>query len=842
MTSSKFMIGPIPEGMKKDVKPYALVENAFEVLTNAYQFRGRVIRRSGYTLLGRLATAPGVYNKTPVMGLKTRELFVLGAQQQIGFDTTNAYTYDTGTGTFIPLPSIMPTVWTGNNSQFFNVANYAGAFWATNFKPGLHGAPVLTITQAVIGVGTPLVTTVAAHGFTTGQTVVFINVTGMPEINVLSSVITVLSPTTFSLDDIDTSGFSGAGSGGLALNSQVSVVGQDGIRYYGTLTIGDSWANYNPPIDQNNALAGALLIFPYRGYLVFLNTWEGNDVATLTNYSNRARWTQIGTPYYSAPVPETPSLQNIDPKTARDDLFGRGGANDAPTTEAIVGAAFIRDLLVVYFERSTWRLRFVNNAQNPFVWERVNVELGSSCPFSTIPFDKGVMTLSNRGILISDGNDTNRFDEKIPDEVFNIRLSENGYQRVNGIRTFRTRLSMWTYPDATNAEGIFPDKVLVYNYETQTWAYFDDCFTCFGYYYPATTDLGPRWIDLTEPWSSYNSQNAEITIDHAGRESIIAGNQQGFVLQLEETSAQNDPSLYINTIDLPTNRINSPNNNLPDGAWIKITGITGTTMADGVSLDGRNFKVVNSDNDANYFSLSEFEPIDAGFASGASFAYTINFRPILKGSVQVNVGAIVFNDSSLDGVLHSNVAGTTGSINYQTGALSLTFSPPLGAPTIVYIRVVSVSISQQIVPVFLTGVYTPDSGLISKISNIDIQTKVFNFFKDDAGTRLNRVDFYVDKTDQGQFTCNAFGDSSDIPMNTPLNDNPQSNVVLTTKNPYQVGSGDETIFRLFCDASSQTVQLQFTLNDRQMAVDVINSEDIQLLAMMFTLNSRGRLV
>ncbi len=827
------MIGPIPEGLRKDIKPYAIAENAFALLNNAYQFRGRVVRRQGYSLLGRLT------NNTPVMGLKTRELFGLGLQQLIAFDTTNAYSFDTGTDTFIALPSVMPTVWSGTDYQFFNIANYAGAFWATNSNPGLQGASISAITKAAIGVGTPLVTTFTPNGFSTGQTVVFINVSGMVEINGLSSIITVLSPTTFSLDNIDTSGFNTYTGGGTVLNSEVSVTGQDGIRYYGALTNGTGWANYNPPIDPDNALVGALLIFPYRGYLVFLNTWEGNEASGPINYGNRARWTQIGTPYYSEPVPTTPSPQFVDINAGRDDIFGRGGANDAPTQEVIVGAAFIRDVLIVYFERSTWRLRFVNNAQNPFVWERINVELGSSCPFSTIPFDKGAMTLSNRGILISDANDTIRFDEKIPDDVFNIRQSENGYQRVYGIRTFRTRLTYWTFPSATRVTGKFPDQVLVYNYETQNWSYFDDCFTCFGYYYPSTSDLGERWMDLPLPWPEYNDKTAEVSVSHSGLETVIAGNQQGFVFKLEQQSSQNSESLYIASIT--GNLINSPANNLPDGTWIKITGVIGTTISDGVSLNGRNFQVSNSANDPDNFSLQEYEVIDGGSASGASFLYQINFIPILKGSVQINVGTIEFTDSDLNGNLTSNVTGTIGIINYFTGSLSLTFSPPLGSPTEVLIRIVSVSDEQILQPVNLIGVYA-GGGLISKISNIEIQTKIFNFFNQDAGTRLSKIDFYVNLTDSGQFTCNAFGDSSDIPMNIPLQDNLQSNVVLTSKNPYQVGSGEETIYRLFCDATSQTVQLQLTLSDKQMAVDAINDEDIEIVAMMFTLNDRGRLV
>jgi hypothetical protein len=786
----------------------------------------------------------------PVMGLKTRELFGLGLQQLIAFDTTSAYDYNTGTLLFEPLPSVMITVWTGTDYQFFNTTNYAGAFWATNFVPGLHGFTVTNFT-AQAGAG-PWTVNITAPGntFQVGDQVYLLNITGPPAANnLIFGTVTIAGNPTFEM----TATIGGPFTNGVPITGEVlsttrSVTGQDGIRYYGTLTNGVGWANYNPPIDPDNALLGALLIFPYRGYLVFLNTWEGNLVSGPINFGNRARWTQIGTPYYSEPVPTVPSPQTFDPKTARDDLFGRGGANDAPTQEIIVGAAFIRDVLVVFFERSTWRLRFVNNAQNPFVWERINVELGSSCPFSQIPLDKGVMALGNRGILISDGNDTVRFDEKIPDDVFNIRQSENGFKRVYGIRTFRTRLNYWTFPDAERTSGKFPDKVLVYNYETQNWSYFDDSFTCFGYFYPFTSDLGDRWIDLDQPWPVYNDKNCEVGTSHAGLETVIAGNQQGFVFKLEQTSSQNSPSLFIASIagDL----INSPFNNLPpstpennyqDGTWIKLTGVLGTTSADGVSLNGRNFKIANNTLDNNNFSLQEFEPIEGGNANGSSYSYTINYIPILKGSVQINVGVLVFRDSDLNGILTTSVSTTTGTINYKTGALTLTFNPPLGGPTAVHIRVVSVDPEQILVPVNLIGVYGGE-GLISKLSNVDIQTKIFNFFKDDAGTRISKIDFYVNLTDNGQFTCNAFGDSSNIAMNANLKDNLQGNTVLTSKNPYQVGSGDETIYRLWINASSQTVQLQMTMNDRQMAVDAINDEDIELIAMMISISSKGRLV
>lgn len=842
MTTSNFMIGPIPEGLTKNVKPFAIAENAFAQLTNAYQWRGRVVRKSGYTLLGRLT------NNTPVMGLKTRELFGLGLQDLIAFDTTDAYFYNEGTSAFVALPSVMPTVWSGADYQFFFTENYAGSFWATNSKAGLHGYAITNFTnQAGAGPWTVDVTAVG-NNFQLGDIIYLLNVTGTPSgNNLIFGTVTIAGAPIFQMTATIGGPFTnGVPTTGIVLSSTRSKTGQDGIRYYGTLSNGTGWANYNPPIDPNNALAGALLMFAYRGYLVFLNTTEGNE-AGVQNFGNRARWTQIGTPYYSEPVPTAPNTQFVDNQTARDDLFGRGGANDAPTQEIIIGAAFIRDVLIVYFERSSWRLRFVNNAQNPFVWERINVELGSSSTFSVIPFDKGAMTIGNRGILICDGNDTIRFDEKIPDEVFQIRESNRGFPRVYGIRTFRTKLCYWTIPDATfissgagnEGLGVYPNKVLVFNYETKNWSYFDDCFTCFGYYYPGGVTLGKRWIDLPEPWPTYNNFTSEIGAKHTGLETVIAGNQQGFVFSLEQGNSQNEPSLYVSAI--AANVLSSPSNNLENGTWIKLTGVTGTTSADGVSLNNRNFKISNDGVNPDDFTLNEFEPIDGGLTTLTAYSGVINYIPILKGSVQIDVGAIQFKDFALNGVLTSNVAGTVGTINYKTGAINLTFSPALGAPTQVYIRVVSVDPEQDINPVDLIGVYG-GGGLITKISNFNVVSKIFNFFGEDAGTRLKMIDFYTDLTDSGQFTVDILGDSSNIPMNKPLQDNPQSNVVLTSKNPYQVGSGDQTIYRLWANASSQTYQIKMYLSDRQMAIDAINDEDYELLAMMVSVSDRGRLV
>lgn len=837
MTSSNFLIGPIEDGLRKDTRPWAIPEDAFSTMTNAYQYRGRIVRRSGYTKLGVLA------NGTPVMGLRTQERFNINVQNLIAFDTTTAYLWN-GT-VFVVLPSVVPVVWSGTNYQFFYTINYADAFWATNSKPGLNGYKLSNIGVNAFTNAVGINVDVNAPGNIfqgptvippfPGDNVYFLN----SQLNNLRQGIVTVAGNPFTVEATDGLGpfTSGPSNTGIVLSTTRQTPGQDGIRYYGQLTIGNSWANYNPPIDPNNALAGALLIFAYRGYLVFLNTWEGNE-SGISNFGNRARWTQIGTPYYSDPVPQSPAKQGVDPNAARDDLFGRGGANDAPTNEVIVSAEFIRDILVVYFERSTWRLRFVNNAQNPFVWERVNIELGSECTFSTIPFDKGLMTIGNRGIVISDGNDTSRFDEKIPNQIFDIRQSNFGLQRVYGIRTFRTRLNYWTFPSANATSGTFPDQVLVFNYDSKNWSIFDDSFTCFGYYYKTGNAI--TWNDLPDAWESYTNISWNSGVSQEGYENIVAGNQQGYVFVLEQQGIQNDPSLSISAIT-PTSPgvFTSNNNNLKTDSWITLSGVTGSTSDDGVSLNDRNFKFVSLN--ANDFNLTEFKPINAGTATGALFTYTISYKNIIPGSFQINVGFLVFKDIRLDGDLVESTGLGNGIVDYKTGKVILNFIPPIG-PSDVIIRLVTLDPMQGFdEPVNIIGAYT-GGGEIAVISGIDIQTKIFNFFKDDKRSRLSKIDFYMDSTANGQFTCNVFADSSNVIVNKPLSDNPQSNIVLTSPNPYQIGTGDEAIYRLYCDALAQTIQVQLTLSDYQLAVNAINSSQIEILAMMFTLRRGGRLV
>src|SRR5512135_739431 len=50
----KIVVGPVNKGLRNDVTPFNIDNDSFPVLTNAYQWRGRIKRKRGTSFLGRL--------------------------------------------------------------------------------------------------------------------------------------------------------------------------------------------------------------------------------------------------------------------------------------------------------------------------------------------------------------------------------------------------------------------------------------------------------------------------------------------------------------------------------------------------------------------------------------------------------------------------------------------------------------------------------------------------------------------------------------------------------------------------------------------------------------------
>lgn len=329
------------------------------------------------------------------------------------------------------------------------------------------------------------------------------------------------------------------------------------IRYTDRTT----WTDFSPAISSTEFLWQAKILIPYYGRLLALCTWEGTTRGTSSLFFNRCRFSQIGNP--------------LQADAWREDIFGKGGFIDAPINQEIVGAQFFKNTLIVFFERSTWQLRYVGEYGLPFIWERVSSDFGSESTYSGVLFDEGVLAVGDRAIISSTGINATRIDLKIPDIVFDFRNALGGTKRVHSARDFQQELVYWCYSDVNSQEPgqYFPNNVLVFNYRNNTYATFRDNITTFGVFNLQDVEavtwgrLDVFWNDMNQLWRDVGVQT-EYPI-------VVSGNQQGYIhFYHEQNQVQNDLNLTISAVTATSVlTLTIYNHNLSTGDFIYITGM-----------------------------------------------------------------------------------------------------------------------------------------------------------------------------------------------------------------------------------------------------------------------------
>lgn len=835
-----FLIANPRVGMERDLEPWLLPEDAFPDLEDCYLWRGRIKKKMGYNLLGRLnlqiatvlalsntvsfnilpfpptAIIPGTisfkigtvvfvdngaggfiqtdgtvtstinyvtgavtlnltvavvaptpvyyFPSLPVMGLPTLETLLLNQEKLVGFDTSYAYLFDDATQMFINFSNYKSAAlntlfnWTGANFNFFWTNNYFRAFWATNSVKGFQGFQITAINNNI----TATITFTGPDAFLVGDVIAVTNVSAVnPQvINGFSGTVLAhaVGSVTVTIDTATTP--LGYTSGGF-LHSLTRTQFGDGIRWHDQeVTAGTGWVNFMPPVTSVDFLMGCLILVSYKGCLIALNTTEGNGTlpTNSTNYQQRARWNlPNATPFYNNYFPVGfPSAGLVPSELAniwRSDIPGNGGFIDAPTSEAIVSAEFVKDTLVVYFEFSTWQLRFTGFKIQPFIWEKINTELGSVSTFSVVPFDKMTMAVGNVGIHACDSVDVQRIDQKIPNEVFQIQNKNAGNKRVYGIRDYYRQLVYWAIPYLSSEFGpnevspnllVFPNKILVYNYVDGSFSFFNDTFTCFGFYQSTVDRI---WKPNPTPWSSANypwvSPQSQSEFP-----SVVGGNQQGFV-EILMRQVTNDDAYYMTnaTIGAGFIEITSPNHTLGVGTFIFVSNCSGIT-----NFSGGIYKITKVV-DANKFQVDTTEVI-----------------PVPGGA--------------------------------------------------------------------FTG-----NGTFSVISNISILTKRFNpWIQEGAQVRLGYIDFYFDRTATGAVSVDLFLNEDDsLPTNEKVCFTfPESTYTVSADtSPYD----EKKLWkRVYFEDVSQLFQIEITLSDALMKSPFVAVSDITLHGMICYFSKSGRVI
>lgn len=560
MVLKNYLIAPFQTGLQNNVEPWLLPEDAWATLENAYVWRGRTKKRFGSYYIGDTE---------------------LDSRLRVNLGTTNA-----GTGNFsTTVPGATFAV-----GQMFSIGS-------TIFTVNATGTPAALLTTGT-ATGTYDTTTgalvITGNAENPSTAVYFYPATPVMGLRLRESgnvnyEDTVGFDTQFAYsrvggawERLGTAVWTGTNADFYwSINYRgtnpyetyfyvVNGVPADNIKYLpqGSTT----WTNLRPQLDSGATryLETAGIILGFRDRLIALNTVEdegGND----RSYLNRCRWSQNGDPTAAA-------------TSWLDDTPGRGGYVDAPTQEAITTAEFVKDQLIVYFERSTWELVYTGDATLPFRWQQINNELGAESRFSIIGFDNGAVGVGNVGVHTCNAVNVKRIDEKIPDEVFNIHNGNDGPQRVYGVRDYFRELVYWTFPDDTG-DPTFPTNILLWNYQNATWAFFQESFTCFGYFQKDSdltwADLGKiygTWANWNDPWGGPQGQSQFPF--------IVAGNQQGFVFIVDADKSSNEQSLYITDMDSGTEELSVINHNLMINDYVLVEDCQGIT-----SLNGTVFQV-----------------------------------------------------------------------------------------------------------------------------------------------------------------------------------------------------------------------------------------------------------
>lgn len=410
---------------------------------------------------------------------------------------------------------------------------------------------------------------------------------------------------------------------------------------------GKGWVNFCPPLSIRDYavddlppdqyyLVGAKMVVPFKDRLLFFGPIIQTSTGSPIYLQDTVIFSQNGTPYYTASfayatnVPNiyaltagsftpilTPTNQTAFPQAFWEDINGYGGYLNAGYARPITSVSPNQDALIVGFSDRQAKLLYTSDGIFPFAFFIINSELGSDSTFSTITLDRGVLSVGGRGILLTSQVSSQRVDIDISDEVFEIKLTNQGDKRICAQRDFINEWIYFTYP-SNNKASKFPTQTLLYNYREDTWGIFEESYTTYGAFRKrdgstwGTLKVG-TWGAWNTPWNSGASTPLQPL--------VIGGNQNGFVLVRDTERTSESTSLFIQNI--VGSVVTCPNHALNTGDYILITEALGTV---GAVVNGEIYSILVID--ANSFRLNP--AIDGSYTYLGNGVITRYYRTLIK--------------------------------------------------------------------------------------------------------------------------------------------------------------------------------------------------------------------
>jgi len=241
--------------------------------------------------------------------------------------------------------------------------------------------------------------------------------------------------------------------------------------------------------------------------LILFFTVEDGD-----SFPQRERWCQPG-----------------NPDVWCDTISGLGDYLDVSTGDWFIGCGFVREDIVMFFQHSTWLLRYTANPDLPFSAIKISSFRTADSTFSAIELDNLVSILGKEAIISSDGNSVVESDQLINNFVRSINAE---YVQLCFAQRVEHSNQVWmTFPssETIGQTNVVSDRILVNNLDDGCWSYFKLPMSCFGYYKQGTNAAfnSPQFIGETFETLGFFRFNSFIFI--AETPVLLGGDNTGTI-------------------------------------------------------------------------------------------------------------------------------------------------------------------------------------------------------------------------------------------------------------------------------------------------------------------------
>ena len=676
MTYTPYLIANYSTALDKRLQPWLIPDDAQAELFDGFVYRGTMSKREGYNYFATGERGGSAYRESRIVS-GTPSFTVVGTINGIN------KTFTVAAATLL-LPGSVILI--GSNPQQFVIDDGAGAFTGdgTGTVNYTSGAISVTFTTApAIG------STVEVHysfgntdpvmmvaNFTTDANINQLIVASTTYVNRYNSALNIL-------EDITVTPYTGNKYQFFTWENYASATfvprllfsnNKDNIQQYDGTTVSDyvytMLSSDASPIPVTTLTCSWLADFKDR--LILLRTTENGQI-----FPQRIRISGTG----------------INSDNFETSATGAGFI-DIPDGTWINGAAFNRDDLIIFTERSTWVLKYTGNDTTPFVLDKIDESRGSDATFGVITYLNRTSAASKRGLTITDGYRVERQDEAIPDFSFNEVDGQfdpgsifNNFNLCFAGTVDADRDHYLIYPPSGSSTS---KRILTTNYDEDNYSTYRLPLSCMGTYVSAFTinwnDLlmYPNWETFAAAYGNWNSFSFI-----SGDPFSVGGGQNGEIWRLAVTESEDNPVRIYNitvvddiTIEVTTDfnnyRLNdvANANSDPDlsADYIFLSGIGGMQ-----ELNNQQFPVVTIVS-PNVFRLnvsqaivpaSSFTPYTSGGRAQRVIPFSSlfkQFNPFIAEGKKVRCGWIyMYVDSSGTSLVRLN----------QIEAITTITNPPI---------------------------------------------------------------------------------------------------------------------------------------------------------------------